>query len=237
MVIMAMRPMPHAAIASHTLSRLHERGGPALLLLPFWPELHFSLQRRPNSLHSSPVQYRESTTEYTTLRKVSLFAKCRYNTVRPCLSGPLFRIRRHQEEIAGYRFTAYVNVMHTLYIQITMIHYHDVCSIIRFPRLSGYFCGKRMCAAKRGLTVPEVSLCITDRWDFALASGHGNSVVICNLLFSLIMPALCHLERRDYNASHIIIINASIMCFVYKRFGDSSFNIATKTTNSIVSIS
>ena len=28
-----------------------------------------------------------------------------------------------------------------------------VCSIIRFPRLSGYFRGKRMCAAKQGLTV------------------------------------------------------------------------------------
>ena len=31
-----------------------------------------------------------------------------------------------------------------------------VCSIIRFPRLSGYFCGKRMCAVERGLTVPRL---------------------------------------------------------------------------------
>ena len=28
-----------------------------------------------------------------------------------------------------------------------------VCSIIPFPRLSGYICGKRMCAVMRGLTV------------------------------------------------------------------------------------
>ena len=31
-----------------------------------------------------------------------------------------------------------------------------VCSIILFPRLSGYFCGERTCAVKRGLTVHTV---------------------------------------------------------------------------------
>ena len=31
-----------------------------------------------------------------------------------------------------------------------------VCSIIRFPRLSGYICRKRMCAVKRGLTIVMV---------------------------------------------------------------------------------
>ena len=33
------------------------------------------------------------------------------------------------------------------------MHIQHVCLVIRFPRLSGYFCGKQMCAVKRGLTV------------------------------------------------------------------------------------
>ena len=33
------------------------------------------------------------------------------------------------------------------------MHIQHVCSVIRFPHLSGYFCGKQMCAVKRGLTV------------------------------------------------------------------------------------
>ena len=37
--------------------------------------------------------------------------------------------------------------------QHTQCILHDWCSVIRFPRLSGHFCGKRMCAVKRGLTV------------------------------------------------------------------------------------
>ena len=31
-----------------------------------------------------------------------------------------------------------------------------MCSVIQFPRLSGYFCGKLMCAVMRGLTVLTV---------------------------------------------------------------------------------
>ena len=33
------------------------------------------------------------------------------------------------------------------------MHIQYVCSVIRLPRLSGCFCGKQMCAVKRGLTV------------------------------------------------------------------------------------
>ena len=51
-------------------------------------------------------------------------------------------IPRHPEE---NRWLLIYSIRHA-YIQY-------VCSIIRLPRLSGYFCGKRMCAVKRGLAV------------------------------------------------------------------------------------
>ena len=53
-----------------------------------------------------------------------------------------FRIPRHPEE---NHWLPIYSICHA-YIQY-------VCPIIWFPRLSGYFCGKPLCAVKRGLTV------------------------------------------------------------------------------------
>ena len=58
------------------------------------------------------------------------------------IRSSLIRIPRHLEE---NRWLPIYSICHA-YIQY-------VCSIIRFPRPSGYFRGKRMCAAMRGLTV------------------------------------------------------------------------------------
>ena len=64
-------------------------------------------------------------------------------TVRPRLSGPLLSgSLAYPEENRGLPI---YSICHA-YIQYA-------CSVIWFPRPSGYFCGKRMCAVKRGLTV------------------------------------------------------------------------------------
>ena len=60
------------------------------------------------------------------------------------IRSSFIRIPRHPEENSWLQM---YSICHA-YIQY-------VCSIIRFPRLSGYFCEKRMCAVMRGLTVLE----------------------------------------------------------------------------------
>ena len=61
------------------------------------------------------------------------------------IRSSFIRILHHPEES---RWLPIYSICHA-YIQY-------VCSIIRFPRLSGYLCEKRMCAVKRGLTVLEM---------------------------------------------------------------------------------
>ena len=107
------------------------------------------------------------------------------------------RIPRHLEE---NRLLPIYSLCHA-YIQY-------VCSIIRFPRLSGYFRGKRMCAAKQGLTVtggnktmlplpgyvlcvlPCLAVCVTQQCCLTAAACY--QVTSWSLLFWSGCVASCH---------------------------------------------
>ena len=56
-------------------------------------------------------------------------------------------------------------------------HIQCVCSIIRFPRLSGYFSGKRLCAVKRGLTVHRCTAATTNYLILTLLTS---TMITCN---------------------------------------------------------
>ena len=91
------------------------------------------------------------------------------------------RIPRHPEE--NHSLPIY-SIWHA-YIQY-------VCSIIRFPRLSGYFCGKRMCAVMRGLAVLSTLSCSID--SSSCICYQDPLTLISRALGDCLQPAqaLCH---------------------------------------------
>ena len=78
---------------------------------------------------------------------------------------------------------------------------HTVCSIIRFPRLSGYFCGKRMCAVMQGLTVIVSSRVVFYYFTSGVPTGYRSQLEES----SICLPPEEKLERMPY-------MNATAYC-------------------------